>query len=386
MRPSRFMRYHIPSPIAALFIAVAAIAALLWTDAVPRAEGLMGLAWRNTDFSKSAIDLDEVLSGGPPKDGIPAIDRPRFVGVEVARAWLNPKEPVIALVINDQARAYPLQILTYHEIVNDVLGDTPVSVTFCPLCNSAIVFERRVKGRTLDFGATGKLRISNLIMYDRQTESWWQQFTGEAIVGEMTGTELKTRPATIISFKKFTTLHPQGDVLSRETGHVRPYGNNPYRGYDQIDNNPFLLQDPADPRLAPMERVLAVEVDGMRRLYPFSALEKNPVINGMLAKTPVAILSHPDAVSALDSSVIRHSKTVLSAAAFKRNLEGRILTFHEKEGTILDRETGSRWSLLGEATAGPLKGKTLKQVDGGVHFAFAWLAFHPEAEIFKNPG
>ncbi|MFQ5799057.1 MAG: DUF3179 domain-containing (seleno)protein, partial [Bacteroidota bacterium] len=163
--------------------------------------------WQRTDFTKSSVDLDEIMSGGPPKDGIPPIDKPLFVSFDEADSWLAAVEPVIGLDIDGEARAYPLQILTWHEIVNDIIADTPVSVTFCPLCNAAIAFDRRVehegKMLVLDFGTTGKLRKSDLVMYDRQTESWWQQFTGEAIVGELTGTELTLLAAPLISYKQF---------------------------------------------------------------------------------------------------------------------------------------------------------------------------------------
>jgi len=139
-----------------------------------------------TDFRKHCVHYDEILSGGPPKDGIPALDAPRFVTVSEADAWLKPNEPVISFQIGSDARAYPIQMLIWHEIVNDTVGGVPVAVTFCPLCNTAIVFERTVSGRVLDFGTTGRLRFSNLLMYDRQTESWWQQAIGQAIIGQLT--------------------------------------------------------------------------------------------------------------------------------------------------------------------------------------------------------
>jgi len=156
--------------------------------------------WPRTDFSKRTVALDEIDSGGPPKDGIPAIDRPRFVTPAEARGWLDPREPVIVLELNGETRAYPLQILMFHEIVNDTVGGQPVTVTFCPLCNASIVFDRRVGGAVLDFGTTGKLRKSDLVMYDRQSESWWQQFTGKGIVGRHAGATLGLRSATIGPF------------------------------------------------------------------------------------------------------------------------------------------------------------------------------------------
>ena len=208
-----------------------------------------------TDFKKSSINLDELLSGGPPRDGIPSIDKPHFVSVSQAGKWLDDREPVIAVNLNGEARAYPLQILMYHEIVNDVIADMPVAITFCPLCNASIVFDRTVgegdSKRVLDFGTTGRLRKSDLVMYDRQTESWWQQFTGKGIIGEYTDVSLPQIPSQIVSFAAFKESFGDSKVLSKNTGVIRPYGNNPYRGYDAIDNNPFLFRGDIDPRSHP---------------------------------------------------------------------------------------------------------------------------------------
>ena len=187
--------------------------------------------WR-TDFSRRTVALAEIVSGGPPKDGIPAIDRPQFESVAGAAVWLHDREPVVVVEIGEFARAYPLQILIWHEIVNDEVGGTPVAVTFCPLCNTALAFDRRLDGHVLDFGATGRLRHSDLVMYDRQTESWWQQATGEGIVGAYAGKRLRWLPAPLTSWRDFRDAYPAGRVLSRNTGHNRPYGRNPYERYD----------------------------------------------------------------------------------------------------------------------------------------------------------
>lgn len=344
---------------------------------------MMQLQW-STDFSKRSIDLDEIQSGGPPKDGIPAIDQPRFVGPTEAAAWLDPREPVIAVEVAGQARAYPLQILMWHEIVNDTLGGQPIAVTFCPLCNASLVFDRRLDGRLLDFGTTGMLRKSDLVMYDRQTETWWQQFTGEAIVGELLGHELTQVPAQIVAFETFRTAHPDGEVLSRETGHSRAYGRNPYRGYDAIDNSPFLLDDPADPRLPAMERVLSVSQGGVDRLYPFSLFRERPLIHDRVADTPVIVMSRYGTLSALDRESIAASRAIHSANAFDRRLDGDVLAFELRDGEIVDTTTESRWNLLGQALAGPLAGRQLRALPGGVHFAFAWLAFRPDSEIYRS--
>ncbi len=347
-----------------------------------RAELPSSFEWPRTDFSTAIVDMDEIVSGGPPKDGIPAIDKPTFVDVATASGWLNPREPVIGVVIDGHARAYPIQILIWHEIVNDEMAGTPFSVTFCPLCNATIVFDRRLDGRVLDFGTTGRLRKSDLIMYDRQTESWWQQFSGRAIVGELAGRELKRLPASITAWQDFAAAWPDAEVLSRETGYRRQYGRNPYRGYDSIEDRPFLFYDPVDPRLPPMERVLSVEVDGTQRIYPFSRLRGHAVVNDEVGGQPVVVFSRDGTLSALDQGQISASRSIASATAWQRRLDDRLLSFAERDGSIVDEQTGSRWNLLGQAIAGPLTGRRLLPAAGGVHFAFAWLAFNPDSEIW----
>jgi hypothetical protein len=339
--------------------------------------------WPRTDFSKRTVELSEIESGGPPKDGIPAIDRPRFVGARAARAWLKAKEPVIVLRLAREARAYPIQILMFHEIVNDTVGGVPVAVTFCPLCNASMVFERRVGGRVLDFGTTGRLRFSDLVMYDRQTESWWQQFTGRGIVGHYAGTELARLPSEIVAFEDFSAAHPAGLVLSRETGYARPYGRNPYAGYDRIDQSPFLFSSAVDKRLPPMERVLSVSVGGKHRLYPLTLLEKHPVSNRELEGVPYVVFAKGGMASPLDRPEIDQGRPIPAATTFDRRLEGHVLEFSSREGRFVDAATQSQWNILGEAVAGPLKGKRLAPLESGVHFAFAWLAFNPASEIVR---
>jgi hypothetical protein len=339
--------------------------------------------WPKTDFSRRAVALEEIHSGGPPKDGIPAIDRPRFVTIEVAARWLDPREPVIVFEHRRDARAYPLQILIFHEIVNDTVGGAPVAITFCPLCNASIVFDRNVQGTVLDFGTTGKLRKSDLVMYDRQTESWWQQFTGKGIVGRYSGASLRQIPSTIAGFADFRRAYPRGSVLSRETGFSRPYGRNPYRGYDRIGDIPFLFTDPVDPRLPAMERVLGVTADGIVRVYPFATLSAIRIVNDQVGSAPIAVFTVAGMLSALDAEVIRDSRRIPAAAAYSRRSGDRILTFELRGERIFDRETGSEWDIFGRAIAGALKGERLGAVDSGVHFAFAWLAFNPGSEIYS---
>jgi hypothetical protein len=339
----------------------------------------------STDFSKSNVDLGDVISGGPPKDGIPSIDSPRFVSVGDADAWLAPEEAVILLELDGDARAYPLQILMWHEIVNDTIGETPVAVTYCPLCNTTLAFEAEVDGQRLDFGTTGRLRYSNLIMYDRQTETWWQQATGEAIAGKLTGERLPFLPARLIPWSLFKVNYPEGEVLSRRTGATRNYGGNPYDGYDTIGNQPFLYSGPAVPETLPdMARVLSVEHNDETVAYPYPVLEEARVVNDRVGETPIVVFWEPGTASALDAFKVAEGRDVGSAAAYARRLNDRTLTFRFDGEQIVDEETGSHWNLLGEAIEGPLAGEQLTPVVGNNYLWFAWWAFHPEARLYKS--
>jgi hypothetical protein len=278
-----------------------------------------------------------------------------------------------------------LQILTWHEIVNDTVSDIPVSVTFCPLCNASIVFDRRFEDQILDFGTTGLLRHSDLIMYDRQTHSWWQQFVGEAIVGEFTGGRLQRIESSIVSFSTFADAYPEGSVLGRDTGSQRPYGKNPYPGYDDINSSPFLFRGPTDGRLPPMERVLGVRIGDHSRIYPFSRLDSGALIEDRIGDTAFLVARTGNLLSALDQREISDSVQVPEVVAWQRRTEddSAVLSFRHTEAGLQDIETGSRWNALGVAVDGPLKGAKLAGLDAGVHFAFAWLAFDPETEIWQ---
>ena len=339
-----------------------------------------------TDFSRSSVSLDEIFSGGVSRDGIPPLDAPTFVNVAEADEWLEALEPVILLEREGDARAYPLQIMTWHEIVNDQVGGTPVSVTFCPLCNSAITFDRRLDGKVYDFGTSGNLRNSDLVMWDRQTQSWWQQFTGEAIVGELTGSRLTFLPSVIVSWEDFKTFHPDGQVLSRDTGFNRRYGDNPYVGYDRVDLPPFLFFGETDGRLLPKERVAAVSADGVDVAFPFSALEQEWVINYRVGGQDVAVFFKPGARSALDQQAIGDSREVGSTAMFVPTAGEQRLTFAWENGKFVDQETGSVWDLQGQAVEGPLTGEALLPVVHANHFWFAWGAFKPETLVYQGAG
>ena len=350
--------------------------------AAPQVEQFSRDGWR-TNFDRRSVPLTEIQSGGPPKDGIPALDHPKFVGVAEANGWLKPVEPVIALTVGGQSRAYPLQILIWHEIVNDSVGGVPVTVTFCPLCYTAIAFDRRAANRVLDFGTTGNLRKSDLVMYDRQTESWWQQAIGQAIVGDLTGTQLTILPASIVSWDSFRTDHPEATALSKDTGFSRSYGSNPYTGYDSANTRPFLFDSKPDGRLAPKEHVVTVSLGGEDVAYPYTLLKQRRVVHDTVGGTPIVVFYRSGTSSALDGGSVADGFDLGATGAFSPQLDGRQLTFKATGPDFVDSETGSRWNILGRAVSGPLAGGRLDPIVHGDDFWFAWAAFMPATRIYR---
>jgi hypothetical protein len=296
----------------------------------------------------------------------------------------------VALEVDGDARAYPLQIMTWHEIVNDTVGEVPVAVTFCPLCNTAIAFERPViSGEATTFGTSGKLINSNLLMYDRATESLWPQVTGIALTGELKGTELRRIPAQIVSWAQFRGSFPDALVLNRDTGHSRQYGTNPYPGYDDVDRPPFLFEGEVDGRLAAVERILGVEAGDETVAFPYLRLQEIAMdgvaaVDAEVGDQPVVILWRSGTASALDSSDISSSKDVGSIAAFSRRLEGRTLSFTVAGGRIVDRATETTWNILGRGESGVLEGEVLEPVDSTDSFWFDWAAFHPDTDVWDG--
>jgi hypothetical protein len=290
-----------------------------------------------TDFSKLAIDLAEIRSGGPPKDGIPPIDDPAFQPLS-AVTELSGTEPVVGMNVNGDWKAYPLRILTWHEIVNDEIGGVPVSVTFCPLCNAVLAFDRRVGDRVLDFGTTGRLRHSDLLMYDRQTESWWQQFTGQAVIGALTGTELEILPVRLESFAEFAARAPDSArVLVPRNRAFRDYGRNPYAGYDSAPV-PFLYDGETPEGIRPLARV--VSLAGRQEAWTLALLRREKEI---VADDGTILRWRPGQASGLDTARIEDGRDV---------------------GTVTAAKDG-------------------EDVPYFVDFAFAFHAFRPEAPIHR---
>jgi hypothetical protein len=286
-------------------------------------------AW---DFSEHSIPLTEILSGGPSKDGIPAIDRPRFVPASKAsRGFLKDEDRIIALMVNGNKKAYPIKILNWHEIVNDSIGGRRVVVTFCPLCGTGMVFDANAAGRKLDFGVSGLLYQSDVLLYDRQTESLWSQIKQEAVVGQLIGTRLQLLSSTQTTWGAWKKQHPDTFVLSVRTGYSRDYDRDPYEDYTTSRDVMFSVGK-VNPRYHPKEQVLGVELDGLTKAYPFSELART--------KSP-----------------------------FKDKIGNKavVVTYDSKSRT---------------ATIKDASGKELPSVVG---FWFAWYAFHKDTQVYSAP-
>lgn len=271
--------------------------------------------WKKTDFSKKSIDFSSILDGGPAKDGIPSIDKPSFTSIDKVQN-ISPRAPTLSIEINGEAKSYPLSILIWHEIVNDVVGGVPVAVSYCPLCNAGIVFDRRLDGQTLSFGTTGKLRYSDLVMYDRESESWWQQFSGKAIVGKYTGKELKRYPARFESLALFKKRHPKGKLLLPPTASYRDYGRIPYVRYDSRDTPYFPVNAKNLPQDVPL---LAYIVVIGKQAWLLSELREKQTVT--INKT-LRLRWQEGVASALDTSNISDGREIGAVVAQRKNKAG----------------------------------------------------------------
>jgi hypothetical protein len=329
-----------------------------------------------------AVPLEEIRSGGPPPDGIPPIDVPSFL-LAGAVDFLGDNEPVLALDIEGESRAYPVQILMWHEIVNDTVAGVPVSVTYCPLCNSAVAYDRRVGDRIVDFGTSGSLWNSALVMYDRQTETLWSHFSGAGIVGELTGVQLDTFPVQTVPWRIWRDANPDGLVLSRETGFSRDYGRNPYPGYDDVDSTPFLFEGEVDGTFTAMTRIVGIERDGDALGVPLFRLQEDRAIHTSIAGDAIVVFWEPGTASALDARSIVEGDDIGATGVFLTELDGDRLTFSATDAGFVDEQTGSTWNLLGRAVDGPLDGSRLDRIEHLDTFWFAWAAFQPDSALVE---
>lgn len=338
---------------------------------------------------ESLVDRNRIVSGGPAPDGIPSIDDPTFVTVD-AVDWLADDEPVAVLTVADQTRIYPTQILIWHEIVNDEIAGQPITMTYCPLCNSVVAVETTITGPdgteiVLDFGTSGALYQSALVMYDRQTESLWTHFDGRAVIGDLIGTELTILPATMVSWSDARAAHPGAMVLDRPTGDLaRPYGSAPYPNYETAEPTAAYLTDSVDDRLAEKARVVGIQLGGERLAIDRSTLAAGGVIPVDLAGRELVVFWAPGTTSALDGEAIADGLAVGAVGVFDTTLDGQILRFESgPDGTAVDAETGSTWSVLGQAVDGPLAGRSLQPVPHLDTFWFAWSRYHPDTDVLR---
>jgi Protein of unknown function (DUF3179) len=375
--------------VATVLAAAMAIAVVLVMVAAAQRDTAPRLATSAPPGRAPLVDPGDIVAGGPPPDGIPPVDRPRFQAAGTV-GWLAAAEPVAVVELGGDARAYPLQILVWHEIVNDQIGGVPVAVTYCPLCNTAISFRRpMVAGTVTTFGTSGRLYHSNLVMYDRATGSLWPQALGVAVTGQLTGQRLQRVATQLVAFSDFRAAFPGGRVLSPDTGHRRPYGENPYPLYDRKGSQPFLFDGKPDGRLEAVERVLGISQGDQHLAVPYTRLAGQAsggaaAANLELGDTPMLVLWRAGVTSALDRRRIAASRDVGAAAAFSRRVGGRTLTFHADHGRLRDQQTGSTWDQFGRATAGSLTGTRLAPETAMDSFWFDWAAFHPDTAIWAG--
>ncbi len=370
------MKLKFLTPLAAIGIFLVAVTILLSFNFTPQTSIISELPKNNsysipttftimeTNGMKHIIPLDKIKGGGPPKDGIPSIDNPKFVEIKDSQ-HVSDSDVVIGLKINGDARAYPLFILVWHEIVNDKVGDVPVAVTYCPLCYTTQVFERMINGTDVEFGTSGKLYNSNLLMYDRMTESYWSQGLGLAVTGPLTGMKLNTIPFDVITWGDWKKLYPNTLVLTTDTGHIRSYATDPYGDY-YTDPRIIFPVDNKDDRMHPKEIIIGLHEHGVYKAYKQKDVEVYQIINDVIGDKPVLLVS----------------QFPQNSRVFDRNVNGEVLEFEIKDGLIVDSGTKSKWNYDGVSISGPLEGKKLTRMSIEPGFWFEWIAFHPETEVW----
>jgi len=346
----------------------------------------------DTDTTKRIIDLSEITVV-LPRNTFPTINYPMFINKKEGLKAFYRHEPVIAVEINKEAKAYPLSILTMHEISNDVVGGVPVLPTYCPLCNSSIVYNRILnhngQKHLLNFEVSGMLRNSDMIMADKETQTWWQQLTGTGLVGAFANVQLKVVPSMVISVEEFFNSYPKGKILSPKTGTRAQdsYGINPYVGYDNLSGKPYdryFDLDKLDSRLAPMERVVDIKGNNGHKIYPFTLIAESGVVNDIYDGDNIVLFYSDETVSVLDKRRIDASKAIGSVTVFSPLIGLKNLHFEKISSAFMDSQTKSTWDITGRCIKGELKGKQLKPKKHGNHFAFAWLAFYPDSEIYDK--
>ena len=354
--------------VAFIGVSVAILIILLQDETNPTAAETLSptseLKLMETNGVKHLVPLDKIKGGGPPKDGIPSVDDPVFASISESQ-FMSDSDTVIGLEINGDARAYPLFILVWHEIVNDTVGEIPVSVTYCPLCYTNQVFERIIDGKEVEFGTSGKLYNSNLLMYDRLTESYWSQALGLAVKGELTGTQLNLVPFDVITWGDWKELYPDTLVMTTETGYLRSYATDPYGNYYTEPRIMFPVEH-NDERIHPKEIIIGVEIDGVYKAYRQNDIELENVINDYVDDKPLLLVS-------LFSE---------NSRVFERTVDGKVLDFQFNENKMIDLQTNSEWNYDGIGISGPYLGAQLERIPTYPGFWFEWFAFHPDTLVY----
>ncbi len=321
------------------------------------------------------IPSSQLVNGGPGRDGIPALNRPAAVAAAAGDQFLAPDALVLGVSLGGQARAYPHNVLWWHEIVNDDLGGRPITVSYCPLTGSGMVYDPAIAGQTLNFGVSGLLFDNNLVLFDRATESLWSQMRVQGVCGRLAGTPAPLAPVTQSTWAGWKALHPETTVVSFNTGFSRNYNQYPYGTYDQLNDNSLLFpQSFIDPRRPMKELVLGIVHEGTARAYPYGPLGERTVINDTVGGRAVLVV---------------FDRATEMAIAFEREVAGRVLSFEAAEATgfpfrLRDRETGTWWNLTGTAVSGPQAGRRLSQVATYSAMWFAWASFNRGTELFLS--
>ena len=320
--------------------------------------------------NRNIVPPELIVNGGPPPDGIPSIDNPKFIQIQKAEEFLEDSDLVVGLNINGDIRAYPLQILVWHEIVNDKVGNTPVAVTYCPLCFTNQVFNRTMNdGQILEFGTSGKLYNSNLVMYDRTTKSLWSQAMAQGIGGTFAGIKLERIPFDVAYWKEWKQLYPDSKVLSTDTGSTRPYGADPYGDYYTNGEILFPVSN-SDDRVGLKEIVIGLENKGQYKAFKLQEIEDKKVINNQVNGKPIVLFSlHP-----------------FMARVYDPVVNGQTLEFNYniKDKKFVDKQTNSMWNFDGKSISGQMKGKQLTRLSFDEGFWFEWVAFHPKTELYDS--
>ena len=311
------------------------------------------------DGTKYLLHPRNILSGGPPKDGIPSIDNPKFESVKEADKWLKDDDLVLGLDYKGVVNAYPHRILNSHEIVNDFAGGERVLVTYCPLCRTGIAFKPIVNDQEVEFGTSGKLYNSELIMYDRLTDSYWPQTLGMAVVGASTGQILEKVPLDTVRWKDWKKVHPDTQVLSRNTGFIRDYNRNPYAGIQNSDSIGFGVTF-KDKRLRSKVIVYGAEFDGIAKAYSEDDVKKARLINDVVNGVPIVVL---------------WDNGLNTVKIYERTLDGETLTFELSDDKFIDNN-GTEWTVVD-------MNKKLEIVDTFGHFWFSWTSFYPDTDLYS---